>query len=416
MVASCLHTHFMDPTEPAAIEERVRMARIRLFFEHTRGNMAGVALGSALTCAILAMAGAAAQALWLWGGLMVCAMAAVHRYQRQVALQGICGDNAAQRLRTRTMLGGVVAALWGASGFLMPGDASAVHNALLFVVLSTMVTIGALGYAAMPSYYFTLSVLSLVPLTLHFALQAARHQDGEHLMLALVSLIWQAAVLRKAGAVSRTVIEGIRINERLRTEVEEHRQTREAMRLMAQRDALTGLANRALFSDRLQQTLTLAQRSRACFALLYLDLDHFKPVNDTLGHAVGDQLLVEVARRIEQCVRESDTVGRIGGDEFMVLLNVIEDGHSAIQVAEKIRGALARPWSADGAPVTVACSIGVALYPDHGQTEVELARAADAAMYRAKHAGRNRVASAVPGSAKDFRIPQPAAQHTAVSQ
>jgi len=172
--------------------------------------------------------------------------------------------------------------------------------------------------------------------------------------------------------------------------VVERKQTEMWLQHIARHDPLTDLPNRDLFHDRLQTSLLWAQRNQTPLALLYLDLDKFKQVNDTLGHPVGDLLLQEVAQRLRQCVRESDTVGRIGGDEFLVLLNGIPLPEHALLVAEKIRAALDRPFDLAGHHVHVSPSIGVALYPDHGDDYKQLIRYADEAMYGAKKQGGNR--------------------------
>jgi len=171
-------------------------------------------------------------------------------------------------------------------------------------------------------------------------------------------------------------------------------QSQASLQHMAQHDSLTGLANRALFSDRLNQALAAARRDQTRLALLFLDLDHFKPVNDDYGHAVGDELLKVVAQRMLACVRESDTVARIGGDEFVLALrNVdVDAGQAALAVAEKIREALVRVFEIDGKALHISCSIGVAIYPEHGADDITLAGRADQAMYLAKQAGRNQVA------------------------
>ncbi|MDD2882751.1 MAG: diguanylate cyclase [Rhodoferax sp.] len=170
-------------------------------------------------------------------------------------------------------------------------------------------------------------------------------------------------------------------------------QSKEQLRHLAQHDSLTGLPNRALLTDRLQQALAAAQRDQTHVALLFLDLDHFKPVNDEFGHAVGDQLLQAVAQRMLACVRQSDTVARIGGDEFLLLLRNAADqtDQSAVTVAEKIREALALVFEVAEQRLFISCSIGIALYPKHGQTDIALAHHADLAMYQAKQAGRNQV-------------------------
>lgn len=157
---------------------------------------------------------------------------------------------------------------------------------------------------------------------------------------------------------------------------------------IARHDPLTDLPNRALFNDRLQTALLMAKRNQARFALLYIDLDKFKQVNDTLGHAAGDLLLQEAAQRLRRCVRESDTVGRVGGDEFLVLLNNTALA-GALQVAENIRLALGRTFEVGGHPLSMLPSIGVALYPEHGDGYKQLIHCADEAMYRAKKQGGN---------------------------
>lgn len=125
---------------------------------------------------------------------------------------------------------------------------------------------------------------------------------------------------------------------------------------------------------------------------MFVDLDDFKPINDNFRHHAGDLLLQAVARRMQQSTRESDTVGRIGGDEFVVLLPAVLQANDALSVAEKIRAALAQPFHIDGyGALHVSCSIGVALFPDHGQDDITLSRNADDAMYHAKSRGNNAV-------------------------
>jgi diguanylate cyclase (GGDEF)-like protein/PAS domain S-box-containing protein len=175
------------------------------------------------------------------------------------------------------------------------------------------------------------------------------------------------------------------------TDITEKKDFEEHLRHMAQYDTLTKLPNRALFSDRLQQTFTTAKRTREHFGLMFIDLDKFKPVNDTYGHAAGDLLLKEAAHRMQVCVRESDTVARIGGDEFVVLLASLKQDQDAQEVGEKIRHALNQPFQISGNTLNISSSIGVAIYPAHGDNEKELVKNADLAMYYAKENGRNNV-------------------------
>jgi diguanylate cyclase (GGDEF)-like protein/PAS domain S-box-containing protein len=158
---------------------------------------------------------------------------------------------------------------------------------------------------------------------------------------------------------------------------------------LAQHDALTGLPNRVLLSERLSQAIGLARRHSKQVGLLYLDLDHFKPVNDSLGHAVGDVLLKSVATRLLGCVRGTDTVCRQGGDEFVILLTEIEHLTDAAQVAEKCRAALSAPFLVRGREVRVTPSIGISVYPDDGGDADTVLQKADMAMLDVKAGGRN---------------------------
>lgn len=159
---------------------------------------------------------------------------------------------------------------------------------------------------------------------------------------------------------------------------------------MAHYDALTGLSNRSLFADRLQQTMAQARRQNDHLAVVYIDLDNFKPVNDAFGHSAGDDLLVEVASRMRSTLREEDTLARLGGDEFAAIIVNVEDRASLEKLLKRLLADIAEPvWVADHL-VEVSASIGVALYPQTVELDGDqLLRQADQAMYRAKQGGRN---------------------------
>lgn len=175
-------------------------------------------------------------------------------------------------------------------------------------------------------------------------------------------------------------------------EITDRKLMEEQLKRYAHYDSLTELPNRVLFSDRTKYAILQTERHKTKLALMYIDLDKFKSVNDTFGHKVGDFLLKAVAKRMQECLRKSDTAGRIGGDEFIVLLPKIDDLQDALNVAEKIRSALNQPFELHGYPTLhITSSIGVAIYPEHGCDEIQLSRNADKAMYVAKEHGRNTV-------------------------
>ncbi|HZW26408.1 MAG TPA: diguanylate cyclase [Gallionella sp.] len=172
-------------------------------------------------------------------------------------------------------------------------------------------------------------------------------------------------------------------------DITEREQMEARMEYMAHYDSLTGLANRTLFYDRLRQALSMARRNEVGLALLYIDLDGFKEVNDTLGHAAGDLLLKEVAGRLRSCVRQSDSVARLGGDEFTIILNETHQQDDVAAVARKIVEAIAAPVDLEEGEAHVSVSIGIARYTEEASDEDTLVRNADEAMYRAKSSGKN---------------------------
>ncbi len=170
-------------------------------------------------------------------------------------------------------------------------------------------------------------------------------------------------------------------------DITEQKLTEERIHYLANFDPLTGLPNRTQLNDHLKYALSLAKRSNGHLALIFLDLDHFKDINDTLGHSIGDAVLIELAKRLSLLLREEDTVTRLGGDEFILLLPGV-DAHGATQVAQKLLDVIAEPYRIEQYTLTLTASIGIALYPEDGDDLEVLSKSADAAMYRAKQEGR----------------------------
>lgn len=234
--------------------------------------------------------------------------------------------------------------------------------AALFAVLGGIFLLQASGWLASPMEYIYLVVVSL--------------------SLLLISV--QVAVYEYVRADAE---------RRLQKEVAERRaaeaslrSTEEQLRFLAHHDALTGLPNRVLVYDRLRQALALAQRSGHRVAVLFVDLDRFKPVNDRHGHEIGDRLLQEVAQRLLQRLRDTDTVGRVGGDEFVVIITQLGNEEAAFTLAEEITEMLAAPFVLDDLRCNIGASVGIALYPEDGCDADALIKVADGAMYRAKRA------------------------------
>ena len=180
--------------------------------------------------------------------------------------------------------------------------------------------------------------------------------------------------------------------ERLRREKAERelRKSEDQLRFLAYHDALTDLPNRALLLDRLNQAMLNAHRNKGKFAVLYIDLDRFKNINDSLGHSTGDIILKQVAERMRGCARENDTVARLGGDEFVVVLSTVRDGTDAAVAADRIRRVMEEEFQVQGIRMSISCSIGIGVFPEDGEDAESLLKNADIALYSAKERGRSR--------------------------
>ena len=204
-----------------------------------------------------------------------------------------------------------------------------------------------------------------------------RKKNGE------VFPVWQtiSVVRRPDGSIANFVS--------IWSDISSLKEAQERLNFLAHHDALTGLANRSLFNDRLTHALKLAERAAQRLAVVFIDLDHFKHVNDTLGHGIGDQLLIDVAARIKEHFRDGDTVARIGGDEFIVLMENVGDVQDVVRACEKVVEAFGDPFNIEGQAFHMSLSAGVSLYPRDGDDVEELVKHADSAMYVAKERGRN---------------------------
>src|SRR5665648_51591 len=179
------------------------------------------------------------------------------------------------------------------------------------------------------------------------------------------------------------------VSQQIATAIE-RKQIEEKLKFLSLYDSLTRLPNRVLFYDRMRQEIAYAKREQKKFALMFLDLDDFKKVNDKFGHDIGDQLLQEVAKKFNKLLREADTICRLGGDEFIILLpRLRQPRENAVDVAGKILHSLGEPFLIKDNQIYIKISIGIALYPDDGEKEEDLIKSADNAMYTAKKEGPN---------------------------
>ncbi len=323
-------------------------------------------------------------------------------------------------------------AAWAGIVWYLPESRSAYTTSAFYLVIlvpltgtlpTLSVSLRTFHAFAAPIFAASISFFLIEPTTLSFYISIAavmytffmistgrhihRHiQDGFQLQLKNQSLIAslndeiaqrneaQAQLQRNQQALENTVnvrtSELRQTNEILLKEINERKRVEENLKHLAHHDALTSLPNRLLLNDRLNHAMDRANRNHQKVAVLFIDLDHFKNINDSLGHDVGDALIVEIAKRLQDSVRDVDTVARLGGDEFIILIEQVEKTSDLNNVLNKIRTATSQTTTIRDHELYTSASIGISIYPDHGHTVEQLLRNADAAMYQAKETGRNR--------------------------
>jgi diguanylate cyclase (GGDEF)-like protein len=256
----------------------------------------------------------------------------------------------------------------------------------LLFVLGTSATY-VVGAAARRLYYYTSQVPMLGLIVIAFVSQG----DRVTRLLGFAVPIYFIVMTSLHHEVHAVVVSELQLRERNEEASARLREANTRLAKQALRDDLTGLPNRAAFGDQLERAVSAARREDSTIGVLYFDLDHFKIVNDSLGHRAGDELLVDVAARVQSVMRTSDMLARLGGDEFTMLLDRLHDGAEAVVIAERVAAAFSAPFEVSGRRFNVSASIGIATNLNPADDAEELLSNADAAQYRAKEGGRNRI-------------------------
>ena len=270
--------------------------------------------------------------------------------------------------------------LWGWSGYIVIEQADVVYQIYISFILAGVVA-GASSSLSADKYSVVIFIAAvLVPHITYYFLIGNETSIG----MAIGLIVFTAFMLFTARVHGINFFE----NYQLRLQAVE---SEKAVKHFAYHDSLTDLPNRLLFNDRLKQSLIAAKRNSRILGVMFIDLDGFKGINDTYGHDAGDELLKMVAEKVRLALRQSDTLSRIGGDEFLVLLPEVVSTAAVIDVAKKIALIIDKPFQLDDAVLDISASIGVAIYPEHGKDGREILKNADIAMYRAKELGKNNV-------------------------
>jgi diguanylate cyclase (GGDEF)-like protein len=371
-----------DNGAPANLAEAVMLQRLTLYYDSLRTSLPAVVVNALVLVLVLwAQEKQAVLLAWVAATLLLVLLRAIGLWRfRRTASE----DLDPVRLRREVILGSLMSGLcWGAGSYLLFDPQLGYGQLLLIVVVAGVCAGNIVSQAAFSEASMGFLPLALLPLALRLLLDPAEGSS----VLALVILVFLGFMLVLAAQVSRTLLSGLEAGHL-------HARAERTIEHQALYDDLTGLPNRRLLRDRLQQAISHSRRHGHHAALLFLDLDFFKRVNDSLGHNVGDLLLVEVAERLRRLLRDEDTAARLGGDEFVALFTGVTGDRVQVVSLIRRRGeellqAIEKPFHIRGNEIHISVSIGASVLTGDTDDVDDLLRHADTAMYKAKEEGRN---------------------------
>lgn len=280
----------------------------------------------------------------------------------------------------------IAAAIWGYAGSLLMPHNNVVDQMIVIVVIAGVTAGGLQSLQASFLAGAIFVTLIVLPLTIWLFLQGG----SSYLILGIAMSTYLLFMLIIAKRNHTSFIETLKLQYKNWFLVESLEKVNLKLEYLSTHDNLTGLPNRASFNTLCEQALALAKRNQKKIAILFVDLDHFKDVNDKFGHSAGDELLVATTKRLQQTVRHSDIVARLGGDEFVILLEDITDKSSTEEIVKEIFHGFKQPFFISGQSILMNISIGISIYPEDGEDKNTLLKKADSALYQAKETGRNK--------------------------
>lgn len=362
------------------IKRELFHAKVFSFFSYSMSNMLGLILGALLISLVLYLQGALIGSIAVY--FMITATIALSAFFLSLYVEKKKPTDLRlhKLLILRVVLGCGIGFMYGIACFVLPIETAGVGVLFLVMIYLVSISVAIFQYSVIPAYYILYNIFVYAPLFVFLFLNEI--ENSSLLILLLITGIF--LFFSKGLKVSINAINALTVNLELQSEISEHVETRKKLQDMALYDDLTKVANRFLFKKSAEASLDRAINSGNTMALLYIDLDNFKYINDHFGHFVGDKVLIETADKIRARVRASDLVARLGGDEFVVILENFNKGDAGRSLIDDIYNGLNTVVDINGHSINVCASIGSACYPLNGSTVEAILHAADEDMYKHK--------------------------------
>jgi diguanylate cyclase (GGDEF)-like protein len=371
------------------LEQLVYEARADRFFHYSISNMMGLIYGALLISLVLYAHETTTQIIithFVITALIALGVFILSIYVKNTRPSGL---KLQRMLLLRIFFGCCIGLMYGIACFLLPTHNLEIGMAFLVLIYIASISVAILQYSVMPVYYILFNLSVYIPLFYAIATNSLEHGA----LFALLLISGMVFFISKGLKVSVSEVNSIVVNLELQEEVSEHKVTKKKLQEMALYDHLTKVANRHLFKQSAEACLERVKLHDRSMALLYVDLNNFKYINDHYGHSAGDQLLIKTAELIRAQIRSSDLVARIGGDEFVIILENYDNIKMRMTIEREINESLNKEVDIDGHKILMSASIGCASYPNDGDTIEELLNSADRNMYEQKQLQRESACS-----------------------
>lgn len=371
------------------LEQQVYEARAARFFHYSISNMLGLIYGALLISLVLYIEDTSKKLII--GHFVITAIIALIVFALSLYVKNshLSGHTLQRMLLIRIFFGCCIGFMYGVACFLLPAQNLETGIAFLVLIYIASISVAIFQYSVMPLYYILFNLSVYIPLFYSIATNNLEHAT----LFTFILISVMAFFFAKGLKVSVSEVNSIVVNLELQEEVSEHKVTKKKLQEMALYDHLTKVANRHLFKQSAEACLERVKLHNRSMALLYVDLNNFKYINDHYGHSVGDQLLIKTAELIRAQIRSSDLVARIGGDEFVIILENYDNIKMRMTIEREINESLNKEVLIDGHKILISASIGCASYPNDGDNIEELLNSADRNMYEQKQLQRKSASS-----------------------
>jgi len=377
---------FGIPTQdilPKELLDRVNIERAKVYFGNTAGSLWALVLGLILADVLLYVFDVSHTAILLWSCVMLCLGVCVYLYETGVIKKGFCKKTLTHQVFVRLLIGFAIAWVWGFFAELMPNN-SMIGYTLSFIAMSTFINIGMLSFSVLPMQYYLYCIGALIPLEIKLCYNFFIFNDSLYLILAAVFLLCQAVLLKRALTNSHTAIRAIILNEKLKDEIEKYTEAQEHIAFLAYHDHLTGVWNRHYIETYLESLSAQYDTTKKRFGVILIDINRFKPINDTYGHHYGDDLLVQFTQNLQAHLPANCLLARLGGDEFIVVCEEIESFQMLESNMLELKRVLDTTYTTNDITLKNSASVGCALFPLDAESLDELLHIADERMYKDK--------------------------------